>query len=145
MSKNKTNKQELWLELDCNLRQNFFAFNKKVYVPTAEQAKKNYQNMRRAQIRRIRRLANERRRQGLNCNTGQPLKNKSWKYFIGPPRPPRMQRELYNINNEFGQKYGVSMAEMAREFGVSKEMISRRYKRGQCPREYYSNKPKKPA
>ena len=145
MSKNKTNKQELWLEEQSNLRKHFFAFNKQVYVPTAEQAKKNYQNMRRAQIRRIKRLTDERRQKGLNCHTGQPLKNKSWKYFIGPPRPPAMPKALYNINSEFGQKYGVSMGQMAREFGVSKEMISRRYKRGQCPREYYLNKPKKPA
>lgn len=143
MSKNKTNKQDPYLEEQSNLRKHFFAFNKQVYVPTAEQAKKNYQNTRRAQIRRYRRLANERRQQGLNVSTGQPLKKRNWKYFIGP-LPPRsaMPQALYNIKFEFGQRYGVSMGEMAREFGVSKEMIRKRYKRGQCPREYYQNKSK---
>jgi len=137
----KTYKEELWLE-PAKERKNYFEFNKPVYVPTAEQAKKNYQNMRRAQIRRARRLTNERRQKGLNVSTGQPLKNQSWKYFIGPPKPPGMPKELHYINSEFGQKYGVSMAELGREFGVSKEIISRRYKRGQCPREYYLNKSK---
>ena len=138
MSTNKTNKQELWLE-EAEIHE----FAKQEYVPTAEQAKKNYQNTRRAQIRRYRRLADERRQQGLNVNTGKPLKNINWKYFIGPP-PPRsaMPQALYNIKFEFGQRYGVSMGQMAREFGVSKEMIRKRYKRGQCPREYYQNKSK---
>ena len=134
MATKKHSTTECYLE-DADFREYF----QTIYTPSPAQ-KAVYAQHRRAYLKRQRQA---RAAQGLNTRTGLPLKRRSHTYFIGPlpiMKHGVMLKSAYTPPHPFVQRYGMSQAQMARNFGVSKEMVSKIWRDGRCPLKHFARR-----